>query len=61
MPSSFCLIFFIKRIYLLTVCITVCLQYGRTEIIWNNLSPSWVKKFVMDYYFEEAQKLKFEV
>lgn len=37
------------------------LQFGRTEIIWNNLNPNWVKKFVMNYYFEEAQKLRFEV
>ncbi len=36
-------------------------EFGRTEIVWNNLNPNWVKKFVMNYYFEEAQKLRFEV
>ncbi|RUS84077.1 hypothetical protein EGW08_008189 [Elysia chlorotica] len=36
-------------------------ELGRTEIIWNNLNPDFVKKFVMQYYFEESQKLKFEV
>ncbi|CAC5407770.1 Protein BONZAI 1,Copine-3,Copine-8,Nicotinic receptor-associated protein 1,Copine-5,Copine-2,Copine-4,Copine-1,Copine-6,Copine-7,Copine-A,Copine-9 [Mytilus coruscus] len=34
---------------------------GRTEIIWNNLNPDFVKKFVMHYYFEQSQKLKFEI
>lgn len=27
-------------------------EYGRTEIIWDNLSPKFVKSFVVDYYFE---------
>ena len=36
-------------------------QYGSTEIIWNNLNPNFVTKFVMEYYFEEQQKLKFAV
>ena len=36
-------------------------QFGRTEIIWNNLNPDFVKKFVMHYYFEQSQRLKFEV
>jgi len=36
-------------------------QFGRTEVIWDNLNPDFVKKFVMDYFFEEMQKLKFEV
>lgn len=25
-------------------------ELGRTEIIWNNLNPQWVKKFKIDYY-----------
>jgi len=36
-------------------------EVGRTEIVWNNLNPNFVKKFVIDYFFEEAQKLRFEV
>ncbi|KAK2158065.1 hypothetical protein LSH36_178g06009 [Paralvinella palmiformis] len=36
-------------------------EIGRTEIVWNNLNPNFVKKFVMDYFFEESQKLKFDV
>ena len=37
------------------------LQFGRTEAIMNTLNPDFVRKFVMDYYFEESQKLKFEL
>ncbi|XP_041349780.1 copine-8-like [Gigantopelta aegis] len=36
-------------------------EFGRTEIIWNNLNPDFVKKFVMHYYFEQSQKLMFEI
>lgn len=36
-------------------------EYGRTEVIWNNLNPDFAKKFVIDYYFEERQELKFEI
>jgi len=36
-------------------------EVGRTEIIQDNLSPSWAKKFVVDYSFEERQVVKFEV
>ncbi|XP_076448583.1 copine-8-like [Babylonia areolata] len=36
-------------------------EFGRTEIIWNNLNPDFVKKFVLHYYFEQSQKLKFEI
>ena len=36
-------------------------EIGRTEIIWDNLNPEFTKKFVVDYYFEEVQPIKFEV
>ena len=36
-------------------------QYGRTEMIKDNLNPDFVKKFNIDYYFEENQKVKFEL
>ncbi|GAB1598493.1 copine-8-like isoform X3 [Argonauta hians] len=36
-------------------------EFGRTEIIWNNLNPDFVKKFIIHYFFEESQKLKFEI
>ncbi|XP_029637877.1 copine-8 isoform X4 [Octopus sinensis] len=36
-------------------------EFGRTEIIWNNLNPDFVKKFIIHYFFEECQKLKFEI
>ena len=37
------------------------LEFGRTEQIEDSLCPSWQKKFVMDYKFEERQHLKFAV
>ncbi|XP_066283169.1 copine-8-like isoform X2 [Branchiostoma lanceolatum] len=36
-------------------------EYGRTETIWNTLNPDFVKKFTIDYFFEESQKLMFKV
>lgn len=34
-------------------------QFARTEMILNCLNPKFAKKFVLDYYFEMVQKLKF--
>ena len=39
----------------------ICVQFGRTETIQNTLNPQFVHKFVIDYYFEQSQKLKFEL
>ncbi|XP_029934837.1 copine-3-like isoform X1 [Myripristis murdjan] len=36
-------------------------EIGRTEKIKNCLSPKFSKTFVIDYYFEMVQKLKFEL
>ena len=36
-------------------------EIGRTEMLKDTLNPSWEKKFVLDYSFEERQLLKFEV
>jgi hypothetical protein len=36
-------------------------EYGRTEIIKNNLNPEFATKFLIDYRFEELQKLKFKI
>ena len=33
-------------------------QYGRTEVVHDNLSPDFVKKIELDYYFEERQMLR---
>lgn len=35
------------------------LQLDRTETAVNNLNPAFSKKFIVDYHFEEVQKLKF--
>lgn len=37
------------------------MQVGRTEKIQNCLAPKFAKKFVIDYYFEQVQKLKFGI
>lgn len=36
-------------------------QVGRTEKIQNCLNPKFAKKFLVDYYFEMVQKLKFGI
>lgn len=36
-------------------------QYERTEQIKNSLNPDFVQKFNLTYYFEERQRLKFEM
>jgi len=41
--------------------VVMWVQFGRTETIQNTLNPDFVRKFVMDYFFEESQKLKFEL
>ena len=37
------------------------MEFGRTEKITDSLSPAWLKKFVIDYKFEQRQMLKFAV
>ncbi|KHJ84430.1 hypothetical protein OESDEN_15856 [Oesophagostomum dentatum] len=36
-------------------------ELGRTEVIWNCLSPEFATKILCDYLFEERQKIKFEL
>ncbi|XP_055044344.2 copine-9 isoform X1 [Misgurnus anguillicaudatus] len=36
-------------------------EFGRTEVIDNTLSPDFVRKFVLDFFFEEKQNLRFDV
>uniref|UniRef100_A0A8C9JA21 Copine 7 n=1 Tax=Panthera tigris altaica TaxID=74533 RepID=A0A8C9JA21_PANTA len=38
-----------------------CLQVDRTEVVQSSLHPVFSKVFTLDYYFEEVQKLRFEV
>lgn len=37
------------------------LQVGRTEVVRSSLNPVFSKVFTVDYYFEEVQRLRFEV
>ncbi|XP_038676475.1 copine-8-like isoform X1 [Scyliorhinus canicula] len=36
-------------------------EFGRTEIIDNSLNPDFVRKFILDYFFEERQNLRFDL
>uniref|UniRef100_A0A667ZDA8 Copine 8 n=1 Tax=Myripristis murdjan TaxID=586833 RepID=A0A667ZDA8_9TELE len=38
-----------------------CLTFGRTEVIDNTLNPDFVRKFILDYFFEERQNLRFDL
>ncbi|XP_076469076.1 copine-8-like [Babylonia areolata] len=37
------------------------LEIGRTEMIKDTLDPNFVKKFIVDYFFEERQMLTFSI
>uniref|UniRef100_A0A8C7YE35 Copine family member IX n=1 Tax=Oryzias sinensis TaxID=183150 RepID=A0A8C7YE35_9TELE len=37
------------------------LDFGRTEVIDNTRNPDFVRKFVLDFFFEEKQNLRFDV
>uniref|UniRef100_A0A3Q1G843 Copine Va n=1 Tax=Acanthochromis polyacanthus TaxID=80966 RepID=A0A3Q1G843_9TELE len=34
--------------------------FGRTEVIDNTLNPDFVRKYILDYFFEEKQNLRFD-
>uniref|UniRef100_A0A8C1WS69 Copine VIII n=1 Tax=Cyprinus carpio TaxID=7962 RepID=A0A8C1WS69_CYPCA len=36
-------------------------EFGRTEVIDNTLNPDFVHKFIIDYFFEERQNLRFDL
>lgn len=36
-------------------------QFGRTEVIDNTLNPDFVRKFILDYFFEERENLRFDL
>lgn len=40
---------------------SVLVQFGRTEVIDNTLNPDFVRKYILDYFFEEKQSLRFDV
>ncbi|CAH2221538.1 copine-5 isoform X2 [Pelobates cultripes] len=37
------------------------ITFGRTEVIDNSLNPDFVRKFILDYFFEEKQNLRFDL
>ncbi|XP_074092498.1 copine-5 isoform X2 [Macrotis lagotis] len=36
-------------------------EFGRTEVIDNTLNPDFVRKFILDYFFEEKQNIRFDL
>lgn len=42
-------------------CYPLFFQFGRTEVIDNTLNPDFVRKFILDYFFEERQNLRFDL
>lgn len=36
-------------------------KIGDTEIVWDNLNPNFLKTFIIDYYFEKQQHMRFEI
>uniref|UniRef100_A0A3B4FP59 Copine-8-like n=1 Tax=Pundamilia nyererei TaxID=303518 RepID=A0A3B4FP59_9CICH len=36
-------------------------KFGRTEVIDNTLNPDFVRKYILDYFFEEKQNLRFDL
>uniref|UniRef100_A0AAX7U7U8 VWFA domain-containing protein n=1 Tax=Astatotilapia calliptera TaxID=8154 RepID=A0AAX7U7U8_ASTCA len=36
-------------------------SFGRTEVIDNTLNPDFVRKYILDYFFEEKQNLRFDL
>ncbi|VDN29482.1 unnamed protein product [Gongylonema pulchrum] len=36
-------------------------EVGRTEVIQNSLNPEWKETVEVDYFFEETQRIKFEI
>uniref|UniRef100_A0A3Q4I1F0 C2 domain-containing protein n=1 Tax=Neolamprologus brichardi TaxID=32507 RepID=A0A3Q4I1F0_NEOBR len=54
-PSNICN----TAVLLISACL--CEFFGRTEVIDNTLNPDFVRKFVLDFFFEEKQNLRFDV
>uniref|UniRef100_A0A6Q2YRS4 C2 domain-containing protein n=1 Tax=Esox lucius TaxID=8010 RepID=A0A6Q2YRS4_ESOLU len=36
-------------------------EFGRTEVIDNTLNPDFVRKYILNYFFEEKQNLRFDL
>uniref|UniRef100_A0A8C7ZUI6 Copine Va n=1 Tax=Oryzias sinensis TaxID=183150 RepID=A0A8C7ZUI6_9TELE len=47
--------------FLVFLFLLVLIQFGRTEVIKNTLNPDFVRKYILDYFFEEKQNLRFDV
>uniref|UniRef100_A0AAQ5XB83 C2 domain-containing protein n=1 Tax=Amphiprion ocellaris TaxID=80972 RepID=A0AAQ5XB83_AMPOC len=60
--------FYVPIWYFFTVCVLYTQgvetkqwrEFGRTEVIDNTLNPDFVRKYILDYFFEEKQNLRFD-
>uniref|UniRef100_A0A8C6UXC4 Copine 8 n=1 Tax=Neogobius melanostomus TaxID=47308 RepID=A0A8C6UXC4_9GOBI len=59
-PSKTCLLFVFRWLYSVTTSFS-SISFGRTEVIDNTLNPDFVRKFLLDYFFEERQNLRFDL
>uniref|UniRef100_A0A673CKX1 Copine family member IX n=1 Tax=Sphaeramia orbicularis TaxID=375764 RepID=A0A673CKX1_9TELE len=63
--SSSCSLFHVRPLvvvlYLQAVGTKEWREFGRTEVIDNTRNPDFVRKFVLDFFFEEKQNLRFDV
>uniref|UniRef100_A0A671QEP7 Copine-8-like n=1 Tax=Sinocyclocheilus anshuiensis TaxID=1608454 RepID=A0A671QEP7_9TELE len=48
-------------LYTQTVAYREWREFGRTEVIDNTLNPDFVHKFMLDYFFEERQNVRFDL
>lgn len=55
------ILFQITYTYVLLIDLCLSFKVGRTEKVQNCLNPKFAKKFLLDYYFEVVQKVKFGV
>uniref|UniRef100_A0A6Q2X546 C2 domain-containing protein n=1 Tax=Esox lucius TaxID=8010 RepID=A0A6Q2X546_ESOLU len=39
----------------------ILIKFGRTEVIDNTLNPDFVRKYILNYFFEEKQNLRFDL
>ncbi|XP_077983030.1 copine-8-like [Glandiceps talaboti] len=48
-------------LYIKKPCSDKFVEFGRTEVVLDMLDPDFVKKFKLDYFYNEKQELKFEL
>uniref|UniRef100_A0A8D3D9R3 Copine family member 9 n=1 Tax=Scophthalmus maximus TaxID=52904 RepID=A0A8D3D9R3_SCOMX len=60
-PKTYMFLFAVVVLYVQGLGTKEWREFGRTEVIDNTLNPDFVRKFVLDFFFEEKQNLRFDV